>query len=87
MRAAALKDADLFARLDSELKQLDFDTAAACAKLGRTEIEFNGMPEQNTAVVVKRRRVEPAGGLSAARLQELISKRGKGVKQIRQTTP
>ena len=59
MRAAAAKDADRAARLESDLMKLDEETAAACAKLRGAAITLNGMPERNT-VLVKRRRVEPA---------------------------
>ena len=74
MRAAVAKNADLAARLDSELATLAADTEAAIAELLAAEITLNGLPERNTAVVAKRQRVEPAvpAGLSAVRLQEII---------------
>ena len=75
MRAAAAKDAVLAARLDSELAKLAADTEAAITELLAAEITLNGLPERNTVVAVKRRRVEPLvpAGLPAARLQELIN--------------
>ena len=60
LRSAAAKDAGRTARLDTELQQLETETAAACEEIRRKEIKLNGLPDRRSTIVEARAPSVPA---------------------------
>ena len=58
--APAAKDAGRTARLDTELQQLETETAAACEEIRRKEIKLNGLPDRRSTIVEARAQSVPA---------------------------
>ena len=54
LRREAAKDVGRAARLDTELQQLETETAAACEEIRRKEIKLNGLPDRSTQIVESR---------------------------------